>query len=108
MSMADPDCQRRQGGGVCVKSGNRIPPRVKVVMSQCTYDPGSIVMNHYKVNMSHHEVDMSHPEVIMSQSHYEPLHWLVVIISNLPFSLTRTSRSRGEYLRVVGVLEMVE
>ena len=31
--------------------------------------------------------------------------WLVVIISNLPFSLTR---SRGEYLRVVGILEMVE
>ena len=31
--------------------------------------------------------------------------WLVVIISNLPFSLTR---SRGEYLMVVGVLEMVE
>ena len=29
----------------------------------------------------------------------------VVIISKLPFSLTR---SRGEYLRVVGVLEMVE
>ena len=69
-------------------------------------------MNHYKVDMSHHEVDMSYPEVdishhkvIMSQSHYEPLHWLVVIISNLRFSLTR---SRGEYLRVVGILEMVE
>ena len=69
-------------------------------------------MNHYKVDMSHHEVDMSHPkvdmshpEVIMSQSHYEPLHWLVVIISNLPFSLTR---SRDEYLRIVGILEMVE
>ena len=29
--------------------------------------------------------------------------WSVVIISNLPFSLTR-----GEYLRVVGILEMVE
>ena len=29
----------------------------------------------------------------------------VVIISNLPFS---RSRSRGEYLRVVGILEMVE
>ena len=54
--------------------------------------------------MSHPEVDMSHHEVIMSQSHYEPLHWLVVIISNLSFSLTR---SRGEYLRVVGILEMV-
>ena len=71
-----------------------------------------VVMNHYKVDMSHHEVDMSRPEVdmshhkvIMSQSHCEPLHWLVVIISNLPFSLTR---SRGEYLRVVGILEMVE
>ena len=69
-------------------------------------------MSHHEVDMSHHEVDMSHPEVdmshhkvIMSQSHYEPLHWLVVIISNLPFSLTR---SRGEYLRVVGILEMVE
>ena len=69
-------------------------------------------MNHYKVDMSHHEVHMSHPEVdmihhkvVMSQSHYERLHWLVVIISNLPFSLTR---SRGEYLRVVGILEMVE
>ena len=71
-------------------------------------------MNHYKVDMSHPEVDMSHPEVDMrhhkvimnmSQSHYEPLHCLVVIISNLPFSLTR---SRGEYLRVVGILEMVE
>ena len=69
-------------------------------------------MNHYKVDMSHHEVDMSHAEVdmshhkvIMSQSHYEPLRWLVVIISNLPFSLTR---SRGEYLSVVGILEMVE
>ena len=31
--------------------------------------------------------------------------WLVVIISNLPFSLTR---STGEYLRVVGILEMVK
>ena len=31
--------------------------------------------------------------------------WLVVIISTLPFSVTR---SRGEYLRVVGILEMVE
>ena len=41
----------------------------------------------------------------MSQSHYEPLHWSVVIISNLPFSLTS---SRGEYLRVVGIVEMVE
>ena len=74
-------------------------------------------MNHYKVDMSHHEVDMGHPEVnmshhkvvmshhkvVMSQGHYEPLHWSVVIISNLPFSLTR---SRGEYLR--GILEMVE
>ena len=29
--------------------------------------------------------------------------WSVVIISNLPFSLTR-----GEYLGVVGILEMVE
>ena len=69
-------------------------------------------MNHYKVDMSHHggnmshpEVDMSHHKVVMSQSHYEPLHWSVVIISNLLFSLTR---SRGEYLRVVGILEMVE
>ena len=39
------------------------------------------------------------------QSQYEPLHWSVVIISNLPFSLTR---SRDEYLRVVVILEMVE
>ena len=62
-------------------------------------------MNHYKVYMSHSEVDMSHHKVVMSQSHYELLHWLVVIISNLPFSLTR---SRAEYLRVVGILEMVE
>ena len=31
--------------------------------------------------------------------------WSVVIISTLPFSLTW---SRGEYLRVVGILEMVE
>ena len=31
--------------------------------------------------------------------------WSVVIISNLTFSLTR---SRGEYLRVVGILDMVE
>ena len=31
--------------------------------------------------------------------------WSVVIISNLPFSLTRR---RGEYLRVVGILEMIE
>ena len=62
-------------------------------------------MNHYKVGMSHPEVDMSHHKVVMSQSHYEPLHCLVVIILNLPFSLTR---SRGEYLRVVGILEMVE
>ena len=53
-------------------------------------------MNHYKVDMSHHEVDLGHPEVdmshhkvIMGQSHYEPLHWLVVIISNLRFSLTK-------------------
>ena len=69
-------------------------------------------MNQYKVNMSHREVNMSHPEVdmshykvVMSQSHYEPLHWSIVIISNLQFSLTR---SRGEYLRVVGIVEMVE
>ena len=69
-------------------------------------------MNHHKVamsrsevNMSHPEVDMSHHKVIMSQSHYEPLQWSVVIISNLPFLLIR---SRGEYLRVVGILEMVE
>ena len=69
-------------------------------------------MSHHEVDMSHHEVDMSHPEVdmshhkvVMSQSHYELLHWSVVIISKLPFSLTR---SRGEYLRVVGILEMVE
>ena len=69
-------------------------------------------MNHYKVDMSHHKVDMSHPEVdmshhkvIMSQSHYEPLHWSVVKISNLPFSLTMCM---SEYLRVVGILEMVE
>ena len=62
-------------------------------------------MNHYKVDMSHHEVVMSHLKVVMSQSHYEPLHLSVVIISNLPFSMTR---SRGEYLRVVGILEMVE
>ena len=55
-------------------------------------------MNHYKVDMSHPEVDMSHHKVLMSQSHFEPLHQSVVIISNLPFSLTR---SRGEYLRVV-------
>ena len=48
-------------------------------------------MNHYKVDMSHHEVNMSHPEVdmshhkvIMSQSHYEPVRWLFVIISKLP------------------------
>ena len=62
-------------------------------------------MNHNKVDMSHQEVNMSHHKVVMSQSHYERLHWSVVIISNLPFSLTR---SRGEYLRVVGILEMVE
>ena len=31
--------------------------------------------------------------------------WSVVIISNLSFSITG---SRGEYLRVVGILEMVE
>ena len=69
-------------------------------------------MNHYKVDMSHPEVDMSHPEVdmshhkvVMSQSRYEPLHWSIVIISNLPFSLIR---SRGKYLRVVGILEMVQ
>ena len=31
--------------------------------------------------------------------------WSVVIISTLPFSLTG---SRGEYFRVVGILEMVE
>ena len=64
-----------------------------------------MVMIHYKVDMSHPEVDMSHHKVDMSQSHYEPLHCLVVMISNLPFSLTR---SRGEYRRVVGILEMVE
>ena len=62
-------------------------------------------MNRYKVDMSHPEVDMSHPKVVMSQSHYKPLHGSVVIISNLLFSLTR---SRDEYLRVVGILEMVE
>ena len=69
-------------------------------------------MNHYKVDMSHPEVDMSHPQVdmshhrvVMSQSNYEPLHSSVVIISNLPFSLTS---SRREYLRVVRILEMVE
>ena len=43
-------------------------------------------MNHYKVDMSHHKV-------VMSQRH------------NLQLSLTR---SRSEYLRVVGILEMVE
>ena len=32
-------------------------------------------------------------------------HWSVVIISTLPFSVTG---SRGEYFRVVGILEMVE
>ena len=62
-------------------------------------------MNHPQVDMSHHEVDMSHPQVVMSQNHYELLHLLVVIISNLPFSLTR---SRGKYLRIVGILETVE
>ena len=62
-------------------------------------------MNHYKVAMSHPEVDMSHSEVVMSQSHYKPLHWSVVIFPNLPFLL---NRSRDEYLRVVGILEMVE
>ena len=31
--------------------------------------------------------------------------WSIVIISTLPFSLTW---SRGEYIRVVGILEMVE
>ena len=62
-------------------------------------------MNHYKVDMSHHEVNMSHHKVVMSQSHYEPLHWSVVIISNLSFS---QSRSRGEYLRVVGIVVMFE
>ena len=55
-------------------------------------------MSHPEVDMSHHKVDMSHHKVVMSQSHYEPLHWLLVIISNLPFLLTR----------VVGILEMVE
>ena len=58
-------------------------------------------MSHHEVDMSHSEVDMSHHKVVMSLSHYEPLHWLIVIISNLPFSLTR---SRGEYLWVVGIL----
>ena len=29
--------------------------------------------------MSHPEVDVSHRKVVMSQSHYEPLHWSVVI-----------------------------
>ena len=62
-------------------------------------------MSHPEVDMSHPEVGMSHHKVVMSQSYYEPLHWLVVIISNLPFSLTR---SRGKYLRVVGILEMPE
>ena len=62
-------------------------------------------MNHYKVDMSHPKVDMSHHKVVMSQRHYKSLHWSFVIISNLPFSLTRR---RGEYLRVVGILEMVE
>ena len=62
-------------------------------------------MSDSKVVMSHHEVVMSHHEVVMSQSHYEPLHWSVVKISNLPLSLTR---SRDEYLRVVGILELVE
>ena len=31
--------------------------------------------------------------------------WSIVITSNLPLSITR---SRGEYLRVLGILEMVE
>ena len=62
-------------------------------------------MNHYKVDMSHTEVDMSHPKVVMSKSDYEPLHWSIVKISNLPFSL---DRSRGEFLWVVGIREMVE
>ena len=50
-------------------------------------------MNRYKVDMSHPEVDMSHHKVVMSQSHYEPLHWSVVIISNLPFSLLAVGAS---------------
>ena len=37
-------------------------------------------MSHPEVDMSHPEVDMSHHKVVMSQSHYELLHWLVVII----------------------------
>ena len=64
-----------------------------------------VAMSCSEVNMSHPEVDMSHHKVVMSQSHYEPLQWSVVIILNLPFLQTR---SRGEYLRVVGILEMVE
>ena len=39
------------------------------------------------------------------QSRFVASDWSDVIISNLPFSLTR---SRGEYLRVVKILEMVE
>ena len=63
-------------------------------------------MNHYKVDMSHpevdmshHEVDMSHHKVVFSHSHYEPLHWSVVIF---------TDWSRDEYLRAIEILEMVE
>ena len=62
-------------------------------------------MSHPEVDMSHPKVGMSHHKVIMNQSYYEPLDWLVVILSNLPFLRTR---SRGKYLRVVGTLEMVE
>ena len=74
-------------------------------MIQGCYEPLQSRYEPPEVNMCHPVVDISHPKVVMSLSHYEPLHWSVVIISNLPFSLTRR---RGEYLRVVGILEMVE
>ena len=49
--------------------------------------------------------DLQNPETSTGFNPKAASDWSVVIISTLPFSVTR---SRGEYLRVVGILEMVE
>ena len=49
--------------------------------------------------------DLQKPESSAGVNQRAASDWSVVIISTLPLSLTW---SRGEYLRVVGILEMVE
>ena len=49
--------------------------------------------------------DLQNPETSAGFIPKVATDWSVVIISTLPFSVTR---SRGECLRVVGILEVVE